>query len=444
MVRMARLALLLAAALLVAGTVVAAERLNFEDLLIDKEAHPKPPTDEQKQFEDAKGPFMAFLQSCNDKAYDKAGEQIKGVLMLNVSPDNALKLRDLASSRQIIAILADSPQIVKLRFQDFLAIAERGRRLWLKDQKRIDELVKQLVEGDFDQMWLAVYELTTAGQYAAPRLVEKLMDERDRQAKTRAAIALKTCGRSVTLPLAEALLGAPDQVKQEICFILRESPKGKMIIPDRRALPALKTIAQDEKVNLATRQEALKTIAIIETAPIAQLPSAQEIYFTEAEKFYHRDPSLLEPVYQDHIIWSWENNKLAARVVPEYAYYLEMAEKYCRQALAVDPAYEKVKPLLICSIYAQYNTALELLAVAERTPKNENITEQDVAGLKARKARLEEIINTLPSLGAKHYYAALQRALADQQAAIAVFCSDVLKELGSGTELAPSAVAKKP
>ena len=144
--------------------------------------------------------------------------------------------------------------------------------------------------------------------------------------------------------------------------------------------------------------------------------------------------------YRGAPFWAW-NGKLVGRVVPKCVYYLEMAEKYCRKALEIDPNYEKVKPLLICVLYAQYHTAGEVLAASAKVP--DALPEKTITGLKARRARLAAIIKTLPALGKKNYYAALQMALDDQQDSVAVSCVDVLKQLGTSRELVPATVARK-
>lgn len=365
--------------------------------------------------------------------FKEARVALEKVLGLKPDADTARELRNLVKGEIITRVFLEAPRETIDKFKEVLALAEQGRKDYIRDKARIAELIKDLTAGEFDRMWIAIYQLKGAGQHAVPQLFEKLKTG-NRDDCSAVTMALIAAGPSVVLPLAETLKIDDAEIEQEIIFILGQ-------IGDARALPALAATAASA-TNEAVNTEAAKAVRAI--AGDAGAKSAPIYYLEQAQAYYQKRFEVLQRPAEDYIIWTWDNEarNVAGRQVPEYAFYLEMAEKFCYDAIAINEFFEDIYPLLICDYFQQYHTYSDLLASAARAGEN-TLSEAEVKDLEARKARMVEILRTATALGKEHVYDALQMALADGNVAVAVSCSATLRKLGSTADLPIVPVAGK-
>jgi len=369
--------------------------------------------------------FNKAVDLLEQKKYQEAGGLLDKVVAMNPDSSIALKLRNQAKQQALLDAFLEAPPETVDAIKKFFALAERGRREWLRDQKRIAESVAKLVAAkEPTHIWTAIAELKTAGQHAAPQLFDALKKGK-RDDHTTIDMAIMSCGPAVVLPLCEALNVQDDLVKQEIIFVLGQ-------IKDTRALPALAAVAAGD-APASVKENALDSIKRIAAG---NLQSAPVYYYEQAQAYYRQRYDVLQNPHDDFIIWSWnaKDQSLVSRAAPEYAFYLEMTEKLCYQAIALDETFESVYPLLICSYLQQLNTYSSLLdAVDEGTLQN--LSEEEIAGLKARKDRVAGILSTATALGKQHFYGALNFALQEGNSTVAVACEDILRRLGSPADL---------
>jgi len=392
-----------------------------EDVVTDASERPR----EEKQDPEITKLFNTAVDLLGQKKYDEARVMFEKVLSLNPNASMALTLRNQAKQQAIIDAFMEAPDDTRDTLKKFLSIAERGRRDWLRDQKRIAELVENLTIGNFDKMWAAIYELRTAGQHAVPQLVETLRKTKP-DVHSKISMSLMHTGQPVVLPLSEALKVKDSVVKHELVFVLGQ-------IKDSRALPALAALYTGNELP-SVKESALEAIKRI--IGDGQVKSAPVCYLEEAYAYYQKKFDVLQAPHEDFIIWNWdaETQSLTQRNVPEYAFYLEMAEKLCYEALTIDDSFQSVYPLLICTYFQQLHT-IDLHLDEVEKGQTADLTPEDIAGLKARKDRITNILSTTSALGKQHFYAALNLALADGNAAVAVSCESALRQLGSMGDL---------
>jgi len=367
--------------------------------------------------------FNQAMKLLEQGKYEDARVALEKIIARNPDSAVARRLRDSAKQQVIFNAFIDAPQPTLETLKRFLSLAEQGRREWLRDEERISKLVNDVVEGEFDEMWLAIHELNLAGQHAVPELVDLLRQE-DQEARTKVAMALISVGSPGVLPLCEALQTTDELTKQEIIFILGE-------IGDKKALPALAEIslAADKP---SIRESAARTI---EKIGGSAAKSPQEYYLDLANAYFTKDVSIIQSSADDFLIWNWDadSRKLVSRRTPEYSYYLETAEICCYKALAVDIAYQKAYPLLLNIYVQQLNTNRTLLeAVAAGLGE---VSEAELEAITARKERAEDILRSARSFGKVNYYDALARALADSNTDSTVSIIGALAELGSSQDL---------
>ena len=405
------------------GTAWAADE-GFRDLLKDDPVSQKA----QKEAEITKH-FKSAMNLLEKAKYPEAKAELEAALTLSPEPMLARKLRNETSQQVILGTFTAAPFDTIDVLKQFLAIAEKGRREWMQDKARIAELVDTVIKGEFDRMWVAIHELETAGHYAVPQLVERLKDA-NRETRSKVSMALIANGPPAVLPLCEALKSSDPLSKQQIVFILGQ-------IKDSRALPALAAAAG---ASPALKADALETIKAI--TGTADIRPAAVYYLDLAESYYKRRIEVQQSGADDYVIWTWDDKaqKLNSRAVPEYAFYLEMAEKCCYEAAALDPSFDAVFPQLVCIYYQQLHVC-NLLADAAAKGRAE-LSEDEIAGIKARRDRVAEILRTAPALGKQHYYGALKLALADKNDPVASMCAEELRRLGSSADLPVPVVGK--
>ena|GEM_PF-6394095 len=415
--------------LLLAFTSSFAAEEGYENLLDDPAGKPTAQdTEITKEFRAAVRLLEAAGRSTDAadklKKFEAARIALEKVLSMRPGSELARKLRNDVKEQVITQIFLEAPPETLDKVKEFLGLAEQGRRDWLRDQDRIAELIKDVTKGQFDEMWVAIYKLKAAGQHAAPLLVEALKTG-DRDTRTKVSMTLIASGPPVVGPLVEALKIQDDAVKQEVIFILGQ-------IGDARALPGLAALARKGKA-ATVRDDAL---AAINKIADEALKSAPVYYLDQAEAYYRKRFDVLQRADEDYIVWDWDakGKKLTGRKVPEYAFYLETAEKLCYEAIALNEHFDDAYSLLICVYYQQLHVCNNLLAAAEKA-QADTLTEAEIAGIGARKSRIDEILRTAPALGKQHMYGALRLALTHENVAVAVSCSNALRQLGSTADL---------
>lgn len=375
--------------------------------------------------------FNQAIEYFNDGKYAHAAKEFEEVIKLAPDPGDCLKMRDEASYQFFIRVLWEGDEELRQAARKFLQVAEEGHKAQVKDPERIKKLVDDLSKG-FIPRWIAIPELVTAGEYAAPYLVPYLGATKDRNMRAYATIALTKCGKKAVAPLVEVLNAEDELLKQNVAMIL-----GK--IRDKRAMPDLLRVAQNDTESEAVKMYAREALAAITGRSSDKLGAAPDWYYLRASSFYYGAPGVIRPAHEDHVVWEWshEDRVLAMKTVPRYAYYYEMAEEACYDALEADPSYDPVVPILLSSYYSQYNDVHALLKTALKGLPEGLVTEEEVAELRDRSDRLSQVPLIGYSIGERYLHSALDRALYDRKIGVALSCISALREVGTGTSLPP-------
>jgi len=400
--------------------------MDFRDLV-----QPEPP--KVTREEDVVSQHLArAMDAFERKEYQTAAKEMEAALDRKPDSQVARELHDQFLHQYVVRVMLSQEkeaERLKKAFRRFLVLSERGRREWIKDPAVIRGLLKDFYGDEAEASFKAGLQLPRCGQHAIPYLLDGLKSRKPRVA-ARTVRCLISIGDAGAVALAEALKTTDSKLVQELCFVFR-------LLRSTSAIPPLRAIVQDEKANVAVRRYARHALEIITGKKIGDLPVAPEIFLMEAEKYFYRVHSVRRPAYDDFVIWDWDRRRqeLVGRFVPEYIYYLETAEKYCRDGLAANPNYEPLTALLVNVYAAQHRQVEKLAHVAIDRKAATKLTPDDRRQIQDRRTRLQRILRQLPSVGKKFYYAALRRSLNDGRWDEAAWFCDALGEMIDGSQL---------
>jgi HEAT repeat protein len=358
--------------------------------------------------------FEKGVKAVETEDYKTAEETFKTILDMGVSPEDALKLRDLVEVRLFIQALTEGTPALRKGVLGLLELAAEAEKKRLTDREQIEKLVRQLL-GPFEARQAAYSGLISAGRYAVPALLRRLADTDAppyRDYRVRATVALIRIGEEAVLPLCTALRSKQEQLRQDISFILGQ-------IGDPRAVPYLLRAAKSdpETVVRTVAQTALDGMSEFVTVPDTEPHVA---LLRQARLYYQGDPSVQRPSRYGRAIWTWSDDKgLVMQIVPDFVYPASMARKVATEALLAKPDYEPVLPVLI-SAYHQEVLVIRRRLETPRTDPSQRLSELEERQLRARLAKSENVLVTLRSAGEKHYYRALGVQLRNKRPGLAV------------------------
>lgn len=302
-------------------------------------------------------------------------------------------------------------------------LLRRGERTFIdriNDEEAIAGYVRDLDSTDLDTRWNAIGLLVNKyGAYAVPHVIENLSTSTVENSRTGAIVFLGKLGHDGTLAVIEALKSSDITIRQSAASVLGNSR-------DERALPALMALVErsGDGVDATYAREAMEKIA---GSAWKGMGSAKELYVHYAERFFRNDPTMLvQPKYST--IWNWDEDgarKLVGTRVPMFAYNERLAEKFCYEALSLDPNYTPAWSLLTCSFYQQEIEATSVWKGAQGRVGKE-ITEDDLQSMADLAGQLYRARGLSTCAGKDLLYAALTRSLLDDMAEIA---AEVLKSL---------------
>ena len=309
-----------------------------------------------------------------------------------------------------------------------MELAKGPPKKMVASEEEIVKWVEQL-KGPFDKKWEAVNMLATIGQRSCPALIDKLSDP-DENVRTHVIQALEKINLESVLPLIQALKSESALTRQNAAIILG-------IIRDERALAPLKEAFENPKEAPQVKAYIGESLKKITGQELLKLKAAKEYYYQVAEKYYYAHPSVMGNFYGEYFFWKWDtdNNKVLMRELPDFIFNEELAEDACYSSLALDANYEPMWPLLVCIYLAKYNEAETVLEVARDQSKRGEIDEEAFNKLATDLTQAKKGM-FLASLVSKQYiYQALERALKDNNASVAVSCIELLKSLAEPQDL---------
>ncbi len=204
-------------------------------------------------------------------------------LLDQVNPDQLLDIVEASRFREYEQTLVRASRIEPVRDAAArLDAAIREARLGrMRDPQRIRTAIERLGEGRRPRL-NAIAELRQAGQFAAPHLLEALIDPQRRNLRPYLITAIVEIGQPLVYPLSEALVDLDAADQAGVAQMLAE-------IGYPRAMPYLKQVIEDSSTDPAARAAAQAAFERIATAnTLSPAASAAELYLALAANFYDR------------------------------------------------------------------------------------------------------------------------------------------------------------
>lgn len=286
---------------------------------------------------------------------------------------------------------------------------QAGRLARARDPERILEDIKLLAEGARPQ-YNAIQRLKAAGQFAAPALLNTLLDETQANLHPYVLAAMVQVGRPLVYPLSVAL-GKLEAVPQgQVAQVLAE-------IGYPRALPYLADVIESSSTDPNTRQIAVA--AFEHLARIAGAPSnasAAELFLTLGQNHYsavsrgHRLPNF-DVGDQEGMVWEYIRGPgLVAVPVPGAVFGDVLAMRAAMHALDIN---------------RQLDPALSLWLMANL--RRENTLIRDDLTDPSYSTDLLEPMYYLKMAGPLRQHDVLDRAINDRDSALALDAIEALR-----------------
>jgi hypothetical protein len=392
--------------------------------------------------------------------YAKATDLFGKVMVNNPDSQMAFIMRQRAGIDQLVKML--SHKDLEDNAYKVLVLAQQQQEKIRKDPATILDLIKKLNSKELPEQWRAKQDLVAIGEYAVPYLLGVLAGEQDSslgltqdERLTMRALAQQTLedmeGRAV-MPLTSALGTDDALIKVQACWMLEKAA-------DARAIPALKTVAEDPSSAPNVKQAAVKACdTIAKRAGLAAKMTAPEAHLSLAETYYYSDPRVVEYVRGlERVVWLWDAKgkswpeKLFYKTVPQHMYNKLMAERLICLGLGIGqdesqlPVYlnklgrlepgdvrRKLLALLIANNYGQMVEAGALASSAVGTAKGQVPAEVAAESAKRADALLSlRLANRLA--GALCLNDALAREVKDGDFVEAKLCVEDIMALGDAT-----------
>ncbi len=189
-----------------------------------------------------------------DQAYTRFQRAIETARELDPQVRGSL-LRWLwhSSSTRLFDQMLQDPKL-KHAAERIMELAKGAYWTWKMDESRISRLVENLVADDYKTRMDSQRQLISAGQYAAPSLIEELKADSS-EMRSMAIQTLQSMDSRVVLPVVEALESNSEVQRKNAAIVLG-------LLGDPRALPALKRTYEQDESDLvrAEAREAIRKI----------------------------------------------------------------------------------------------------------------------------------------------------------------------------------------
>ena len=397
---------------------------------------PAQPLDKQEQINKL---FKQGRDYYESGRYIKAAQAFEMILKLNPSSQTAARLRREAGEEYFVKMMRNEEMRTPVEKLHKLAYLWEKRRR--RNPRYIERFIKELMSEDPERRSRGMFQILHAGHFAIPYLVQYLKDEQlEMGMRTTAKITIEKMGREAVLSLIEMLNSKNELMLENSALILGS-------IKDKRALPALKRVWDSPDTPVVAKKYIAQAIKEITGKSPEQLPKSPEYYYAIAERYLLEGPAVEdEAMMMEGVIWKYrEGDTLEALnvmeqkkfdfvpAVDEYSWNEYMAEENCYDAIAVQPDYEKIIPMLLCVYFAQVNEVNMLLKQAEVLKEAGVITTQDEEELKLREQRLQRVTLIGRLCGKKYLYRALDIALNDNLPNVAASLIQTLKIVDDGS-----------
>ena len=259
--------------------------------------------------------------------------RVNGQQLLDIAENSDYK--DYATRTLPVAMRIESLKSIAERIDTMLDTAKLERS---REPQRIRDAIERLGEGARANL-NARRQLSAAGQFAAPQLLDALLSEDDSRLHPYIVEAMQSVGRPLVYPLAESLPHLETVSTTQVARVL-----GNLGYP--RALPYLKLAAENERIDPHARtvvEAAFKRIVARLDADVTLEMPASELFLQLGRDYYIAGTAGdrlvgYDPSTGRGMVWSYDRKTgLVMTAVPGSIYPDVLAMRAARQSLDLDP-----------------------------------------------------------------------------------------------------------
>lgn len=374
--------------------------------------------------------FADYLHFARMGSFAKADAYAAALLARpDCKPEAMLTLADkYRNSRETLLMMISGSSIAESA-EKILKVVREGEVLKRKSAEQITNAIG-LLAGTPTQREVGQDRLRYAGEYAVPWMVAWLADPTKKDLYPYIERALPKIGKAAVNPLVIALQMKNDPVRQTVMDALAE-------LGYPQALPYLKRIASNSKLETGIRETATKTIAKIVTANpgTVDLP-ADEAFLALAELYYADTPSL-RPDEREELanVWYCKGEQLTAIAVPRQIFDDIMCMRCCEDAVSIRP---DMPPALSLWLAADFQREAKLgMDVQSVAPDEKALADA------TRPENYPRSLYFARCFGPRNVLLTLARGVKDRDAAVALGSVTALDGIASANELVGPEAAKK-
>lgn len=275
-----------------------------------------------------------------------------------------------------------------------------GARLEVaREGSRIRQSIEQLDDGLRNRI-NAQARLKRAGEYAAPQLLAVLLstDPEDQLLRPYVIETMVELGRPLVAPLSIALPELPAVAKQQIAEVLAR-------IGYPLALPYLKAELDRKDIQDETRKVIqIAYNRILERTGVPPATEADRLFYMLAEDYYHsREDLINQPDAPTNLMWTYDSGSgLSPLEIPTPVYVDVMAMQAARQAQTLNPNLSAAMSLWLAANFRRENNLPDGATDPSYGPK------------------MRSPMFYAELAGPRHLHPVLQRALGDEDPALAL------------------------
>ena len=392
-------------------------------------AQPNGP-DADMSVEELFNDFLHFARLGKFELADAYANQLLGHPDLDPVGLLAVADRDPDSMEMLMLIISNSD--ISDNAAKVVEVIRRGEFELRQDVGRIKENISKL--GGPPQMeYEAVQRLIESGEYAVPWMLQTLRDQAQEKLHARVLAALPKIGRAAVNPLVAAL-ETGDQVL--VGHIIRTLGRTGYA----QALPYLQKVLLSQQASEATKSAAAAAIQEIGGASVAGIGASPVAGFVRlGEQYYEEQGSVqADPRLASANVWYWDADAdfLKAVPVPQRIFGSVMAMRCCQEALSIEPGSDDAIALwLAANIRREARLGLDV-----ESPEPGQPTEAD----DTRPADFPPSLYFTRAAGARYAHLVLQRAVRDQDSAVALGAIAALRAVAGESSLIGTADYQQP
>jgi HEAT repeat protein len=277
---------------------------------------------------------------------EKAIQTLREALAANPSSEEALAALGQAEWRALISVMAHGSEGANV-VSALLDIATPRLPEKAFNEAELKKLVKTAATDEsYSMRFDASMSLARVyGEFAVPHLVDYLQSSNTEHKINAHITIMNRIGRDSVLPLNEAVLKGPSNVRLMVAGELG-------VIGDERSLAAVaEAVATDSDDNVR-RSAARAFDKLVSKHTWAADMTSAELYLRLAKLYYAGDFRVLGYADRPLVLWTW-GEALRGQPVPRHLYVLKLAEKACYDALRLDDGNAEARALLVRVLASQ-------------------------------------------------------------------------------------------